>query len=132
MASYGDRIAEPDPADVPAARPGHSSTLAVPRARCLPGCARQIARAQRLAVLSQPRRATSACTRVRLRAVRRRDSVYARLPPRLPPSPCAFVSLAIARTSCIKSSRAVRARCACGSHASSCASVYVNNSPHLE
>jgi hypothetical protein len=34
MASYGDRIAEPDPADVPAARPGLSSTLAVPRARC--------------------------------------------------------------------------------------------------
>jgi hypothetical protein len=42
-------------------------------------------------VPSQPRRATSARTRVRLRAVRRQDSVYVRLPlvypqstPRLP------------------------------------------------
>jgi hypothetical protein len=34
MASYGDRIAEPDLADVPAAHPGRSSTFAVPRARC--------------------------------------------------------------------------------------------------
>jgi hypothetical protein len=50
-------------------------------------------------------RATSARACVRLRAVRRRDSVYVRLPlvypsstPRLPPvyPPCAFASLAIA------------------------------------
>jgi hypothetical protein len=46
----------------------------------------KIARAQRLAVPSQPRRATSARTRVLLRAVRRRDSVYARLPPVYPSS----------------------------------------------
>jgi hypothetical protein len=56
--------------------------------------------------------------------------VYRPSIPHLPP--CAFVSLAIARASRIKSSRAVRARCACRSHVSSCASVHVNNSPHLE
>jgi hypothetical protein len=64
-------------------------------------------------------RATSARACVRLRAVRRRDSVYARLPPRLPPL-CALVSLAIARASRLKSPRTVRARCACCSYASSC------------
>jgi hypothetical protein len=68
-------------------------------------------------------RATSARTRVRLRAVRRRYSVHARLPlvyppstPRLPlvyPPVCIRVArLAITRASRIKSSRAVRARCA--------------------
>jgi hypothetical protein len=79
VASYGGRTAEPDPADVPAARPGRSSTLAASRTRHQSCRARQIARAQRLTMLSQPRRATSARTRVRLRAVRQRDFVHARL-----------------------------------------------------
>jgi hypothetical protein len=68
-------------------------------------------------------RATSARACVRLRAMRRRDSVYARLPPpRLPLvyPVCVLVSLAIAHASRIKLSCAVRARCACCSHASSC------------
>jgi hypothetical protein len=70
------------------------------------------------------RRATSARTRVRLRAVRRRDSVYPRLPSSTPV--CIRVArLAIARASRIKI-------VACRSHASSCASLHVNNSPHLE
>jgi hypothetical protein len=76
-------------------------------------------RAQRLAVLSQP---SSRNWCARLRSLARSASTGLRLPlvyptstPRLPP-----VSLAIARTSRIKSSRAVRARCACCSHVSSC------------
>jgi hypothetical protein len=81
------------------------------------------------------RRATSARTRVRLCAVRRRDSVHARLPLVYPPPPpvCIRVArLAIACASRIKSSHAVRARCACRSHALSCASSHVNNPTHLE
>jgi hypothetical protein len=83
-------------------------------------------------------RATSARTRVRLRAVRRRDSVYVRLPPRLRPStprlpPCAFVSLAIARAPrhrlliafCSRALRMLFARVVVRS-------THVNNSPHLE
>jgi hypothetical protein len=52
--------------------------------------------------------------------------------PRLPP--CAFASLASPSPAhrALKSSRAVRVRCACRSHASSCASSHVNNPPHLE
>jgi hypothetical protein len=58
--------------------------------------------------------------------------VYRSSTPRLPPVCIRVARLAIARASRIKSSRAVRARCACCSHASSCASVHVNNSSHLE
>jgi hypothetical protein len=51
VANYGDRVAESDPVDVPAARPGHSSTFTVLRARRQPWRARQIARAQCLVQL---------------------------------------------------------------------------------
>jgi hypothetical protein len=53
VASYGDRTAEPDPAGVPAARPVRSSTIAVPWTHRQPCRTRQIAHAQRLAVIAQ-------------------------------------------------------------------------------
>jgi hypothetical protein len=57
-----------------------------------------------------------------------------RLPSSTPPPPCAFVSLASPSPAhrALKSSCVVHERCACRSHASSCASSHVNNSPHLE
>jgi hypothetical protein len=123
--SYGGRTAEPTPPmslqPAPVVRlPSPCLGLAVSRVVHVKSRARSASSCSRTR-----HRATSARARVRLRTVRRRDSVYARLappPPRLPLvyPPCALVSLAIARASRIKSSRAVRACCACRSHASSC------------
>jgi hypothetical protein len=122
--SYGGRTAEPTPPmslqPAPVVRlPSLCLELTVSRVVHIKSRVRSASPCSR-----SRHRATRARARIRLRAVRRWDSVYARLPPppRLPLvyPPCALVSLAITRASRIKSSRAVRARCACRSHASSC------------
>jgi hypothetical protein len=93
----------PSPSEPPPRSRGRAARVAF-RTRHQPCRARQIARAQRLAVPSQPRRATSARTHVRLRAVCRWDFVQARprsstarLPPVYPSSTPPPVCIRVAR-----------------------------------
>jgi hypothetical protein len=143
--SWLAKVAEP-PSPTTSLQPAPAVSLPLPRLGFAVSCVAHVksrvrsaspcSRSRRCATIAYSRSLTrSASTGLRPRSSTPcLPSSTPRIPSSTPPPPCAFASLASPSPAhrALKSSRAVRARCACRSHASSCASSHVNNLPHLE